>query len=420
MCNLAFKCTMNVYSYLERVPCTDLFVVERGVVAKHGHLGVCGSCFGKDVILSNDSLRDIGDAIAMTFVQTISLSQRDIFDLLIDYPMAYLIVRKAALRMALIRSLVKAAEIVRRSKNRSGSIIEMFDRALREAGEARQAQLMEERDKKADIPLSLNGGLSGGIAQVMKLQRQRKAMAEAQKSGAPQRKGWGKLKLDVATGEAVKQISPPKERGLGSPSLLEEPGGVKLREAQRQDPMSQIIALDAKVDAAHEASLEKHAAVLGRLAGLENALSECVAKITMKVEERSFKTSRLARSKQKSGQSMPPPSSKPPDARASASPPPASRQCSPSTPDDNGGGIFNNRAARLKEPPPDSSAPEPKEASAAPAGAAAVACAHATVLSAAGAVPIDEAAAVRHCFSNNRFLSRFAAQVQGNNEGLHA
>ena len=87
MCNLAIRYRTNVYSRLERVPCTDLFVVERGVVAKHGHLGVAGACFGKDLILSNESLRDMGDAIALTFVQTISLTQRDIFDLLPDYPM---------------------------------------------------------------------------------------------------------------------------------------------------------------------------------------------------------------------------------------------------------------------------------------------------------------------------------------------
>jgi hypothetical protein len=75
-----------------------------------------GSCFGKDVILSNNNLRDIGDAIALTFVQTISLTQKDIFDLLPDYPMAYLVIRRAALGMALARALVKAAEIVKKSR----------------------------------------------------------------------------------------------------------------------------------------------------------------------------------------------------------------------------------------------------------------------------------------------------------------
>ena len=100
-------------------------MVERGVVAKRGRLGLAGGCFGKDVILSNDNLRDIGDAIALTFVQTISLTQQDIFELLVDYPQAYHIVRKAALRMALVRALVKAAGIVKRSKYRATSMANM-------------------------------------------------------------------------------------------------------------------------------------------------------------------------------------------------------------------------------------------------------------------------------------------------------
>ena len=47
MCNLAIRFTTSVYSRLERVPCTDLFIVERGVVAKRGRLGLSGHCFGK-------------------------------------------------------------------------------------------------------------------------------------------------------------------------------------------------------------------------------------------------------------------------------------------------------------------------------------------------------------------------------------
>ena len=72
---------------------TVIVHLDRGVVAKHGKLGLTGSCFGKDVILSNDNLRDVGDAIALTFVQTISLTQRDIFELLPDYPKAFYTVR---------------------------------------------------------------------------------------------------------------------------------------------------------------------------------------------------------------------------------------------------------------------------------------------------------------------------------------
>ena len=96
-CNLAIKISRFVYSRMERVPCVALFIVERGVVAKKGRLGMVGECFGKDVILSNDNLRDIGDAIALTFTQTVSVTQADIFRLLPDYPQAYHIVRSPAL-----------------------------------------------------------------------------------------------------------------------------------------------------------------------------------------------------------------------------------------------------------------------------------------------------------------------------------
>ena len=65
----------------------------RSQVAKRGRLGVSGSCFGKDVILTNSNLRDLGDAIALTFVQTTCLTQEDIFGLLPDYPLAYHTVR---------------------------------------------------------------------------------------------------------------------------------------------------------------------------------------------------------------------------------------------------------------------------------------------------------------------------------------
>ena len=116
MCSLATRYSTEVFSRLERVPCLNLFIVERGVVAKRGALGVAGTCFGQDVILSNDNLRDIGDAIALTFVQTTELNQSDIFALLPEYPKAYHIVRRAALQMALLRVLTKAVRIVQRSE----------------------------------------------------------------------------------------------------------------------------------------------------------------------------------------------------------------------------------------------------------------------------------------------------------------
>ena len=136
-----------------RVP---TFIVERGVVAKRGKLGLSGCCFGKDVILSNDNLRDLGDAIALTFVQVISLSQADIFSLLPEFPRAYHVIRKAALRMALVYAVIRAAQIVKRARRELAEsdladmdITDMFDIALKEADMVKKRRIENEERKSA-------------------------------------------------------------------------------------------------------------------------------------------------------------------------------------------------------------------------------------------------------------------------------
>jgi len=163
MCNLAIKFVTRAYSRLERVPCTDLIIIDRGVVAKLGRLYLGGSCLGKDVILSHDNLRELGDAFSLSFTQTISLTQKDIFGLLPDYPKAYHIVRKAALRMALTRALIKAAQLIKRSKAWQqgrfvGKLCDVFDMAMEEAEESNPEVVrkkMEEEARTKFIPLTL-------------------------------------------------------------------------------------------------------------------------------------------------------------------------------------------------------------------------------------------------------------------------
>ena len=148
MSHLASRFKRGVYARLDRIACVELFILDRGVAAKHGRLGLTGACFGRDVILSNEALRDESDAIALTFVQTTRLSRTDILDLLPPYPQAGVVVRRAALRMALTRALVMAARIAQRPRSRSHmksvthavlrgaeqfGLTEIFDLALLEA-----------------------------------------------------------------------------------------------------------------------------------------------------------------------------------------------------------------------------------------------------------------------------------------------
>lgn len=112
--HLAVRFSLAVYSRLEHIPCINLFIIDRGVVAKNGNLGLARACFGKDVIVHNDTLRDLNDAIALTFVQTIQLTRADIMDLMPDFPLACQAITRYAFRLALMRAIIKAAAAYRR------------------------------------------------------------------------------------------------------------------------------------------------------------------------------------------------------------------------------------------------------------------------------------------------------------------
>lgn len=193
------------------------------------------------MILSNDNLRDTGDAIALTFVQTISLSQEDIFGLLPDFPIgvpspplsirarpparvraravracclcsimcctacvficmhtAYNVIRKAALRMALVRALVKAADIVKRSRARhqhAGSIVDIFDRAMLELTD--EHHMLEEEEAQQHQPQPLHFGR-------MKAADVAAALAKPKRGSSPQGnrfvRRWGQSKASHGAG----------------------------------------------------------------------------------------------------------------------------------------------------------------------------------------------------------------------------
>ena len=121
-----------------------------------------------------------------------------------EFPQAYHIVRKAALRLALTRALVKAAQIIKRLNTCKGvgsggasvagaSITAIFDMALEQAAEARQMEAAEEEGKKEPIPLSLKS-LTGVARSVAKLGvKSPQATAHATRPGR-----WGKLQRSVA------------------------------------------------------------------------------------------------------------------------------------------------------------------------------------------------------------------------------
>jgi hypothetical protein len=295
MCNLSIRYVTSVYSRLERVPCTNLFVIERGVVAKRGRLGLVGACLGMDVILSNDNLRDMGDAIALTFTQTISLTQHDIFSLLPEYPKAYVIVRRAALRMALVRALVKAADMAKRKTARSGlaGISAIFDMAMDDAAQVRQREIQSaDKSNVVQIPLSFKSGSledrAGFILRSMKAkQREGKGKwgkmmaahkdkkANSDSSQPHELKAGLKLKANMWNAAAKRAVNDsvlkPNGFGSGQPVVTGEVAPLN----------DQVRSLKQQVD-------ENHKTVLARLTTLEQTIIEKLTKLTEMSPESSF------------------------------------------------------------------------------------------------------------------------------------
>ena len=265
MCNLAIRFHTCVYSRLERVPCTDLFIVERGVVAKRGRLGLKGACFGKDVILSNDNLRDLGDAIALTFMQTITLTQADIFELLPDFPKAYIVVRKAALRMAMVSALGMAAQMIKRQQQRlggeavslAGSITDVFDRALEEAANASVAKQREaDSHKQQRLPMSL-------VNLSATLTRQRKCSRGASAHAKPKSRLWNVASRGLHAGAFKHTELSGFEQALQQrhePTVDERLVALRSR---LEDSCSDMRALSSRVDANHAAVMEALDAMRG-------------------------------------------------------------------------------------------------------------------------------------------------------------
>jgi len=294
MCQIAIKYRTSVYSKLERVPCTDLFVVERGVVAKRGRLGLAGACFGKDVILANENLRDVGDAIALTFVQAISLSQQDIFELLPDYPLAFRIVRKAALQMALNRALVHAAQIIKGEESRGGTLIEMFDRAMREAKDkVERAREEASLAKSTAIPLTRSltfatltaaaknraEGATGGL-----LNSTGRAMVKGKGK-------WGTIGMQINQGSMPNLLAATK---VASAPKIEEllPAKVKTSTELAQRSVQELSTAMAQAQANFHGSQAEAAKRIDRL---ESLMVECVTECRAHVEARADRLHRRRR-----------------------------------------------------------------------------------------------------------------------------
>lgn len=96
--------------FLDKRHCPHLTMLEGGI-AILGHLRCVGSCWHKDIILRVESLRDQKVAQSLVFCSVYMLSKEDLLSTIEDarFPKAKRHVRHAAIRLALIRTITRAA-----------------------------------------------------------------------------------------------------------------------------------------------------------------------------------------------------------------------------------------------------------------------------------------------------------------------
>ena len=126
----ALASTEMLYVRREAISTQSLTIVERGLVAQSGKIGL--TVLGEDMILENVNLRHLAPATALTSLVAVTSLARDQLDsLLRDFPNARKVVVGARTRIAFQRAMVKVSQIAlhREKKGHAAfDLTEAFDR----------------------------------------------------------------------------------------------------------------------------------------------------------------------------------------------------------------------------------------------------------------------------------------------------
>lgn len=110
------------------MPHTLFIIVNNGIVVKHGQIFSLGSCLAVDFILESEQLIDKSVGTALTFVQVETLHHKTLFKVLEGFPIDLSVVRRAKIRLALMRKVVELAQIELTHRKEDGEDLKDFRR----------------------------------------------------------------------------------------------------------------------------------------------------------------------------------------------------------------------------------------------------------------------------------------------------
>jgi len=245
----ALASTDVIYVRREAISSQSLTIVERGLVAQSGKIGL--QVLGEDMILENTRLRKLANAMALTSLVTVSCLERDkLSSLLADFPQARRLVAHARTRIAMQRAVVAVARLVKeaeREARRKGekddesiSIIEAFNRFASENPPAHSYVVrnkvelrVEELDAKLDEMHAATNAKMHGIDKALQalLGEMRARPASKSPLGAAAKRAEGKR---VPKG---KSVPPPLPKGSGAAASPPPPPNGKVAAAATPPPL---------------------------------------------------------------------------------------------------------------------------------------------------------------------------------------
>merc|ERR1739848_397217 len=94
-----------------------LCVVERGTLACNGVILMPGSAFQEDFIVTNPYLRKHRPVVSLTYSLILMLDRDKFLDIVAEFPQFGIKIKKAAIRIALLRAIVLSARKQRRDSD---------------------------------------------------------------------------------------------------------------------------------------------------------------------------------------------------------------------------------------------------------------------------------------------------------------
>jgi hypothetical protein len=223
----SFRAMMYAPQELLDMPATIYIITKQGVVFRKAMILNVGSIWGEDCILQDVSLMDTACALAMSYVEVVTLCREDLLAVMEEYPEEKSKINWARIKIAIVRGVLKAQRKEEEDKQmadakKSGDAKKIAH--LHASQSARAKQVMEQKKRILKRSPAADSDLDGVRKQITKLEKSVESVLEALSGPTgPAVGGTGRSRSTSGpaggggrSGTAMRKSTPNKVRGPSS------------------------------------------------------------------------------------------------------------------------------------------------------------------------------------------------------------